>query len=292
MLSVAKLVEVADVSRVFRTPEGEVQALDGVSFDVQQGEFLSVVGPSGCGKSTLAMLIAGLLRPTAGSITVGGRLVDRPQTDLGIVFQNPVLLAWRSALDNVLLQIDMRGLDVGAYRERATALLGAVGLAGFERRLPHELSGGMRQRVAICRALIHEPPLLLMDEPFGALDALTRDQMTLDIQGVWARGKTVMFITHSITEAVFLSDRVIVMTPRPGRIDTIVDVDLPRPRRLGLRETPAFARYATSIRDRFMAHGVLRDIRDGGPDMAPKPPALGTAPGNPAPSSMPPRDGA
>jgi NitT/TauT family transport system ATP-binding protein len=260
MMSGAKLVEVADASRVFRTPEGEVRALDGVSFDVQQGEFLSVVGPSGCGKSTLAMLIAGLLRPTSGAITVGGRVVDRPQTDLGIVFQNPVLLAWRTALDNVLLQIDMRGLDVARYRDRAQSLLAVVGLAGFERRLPHELSGGMRQRVAICRALIHDPPLLLMDEPFGALDALTRDQMTLDIQGVWARGKTVLFITHSITEAVFLSDRVLVMTPRPGRIDTVVEIDLPRPRRLGLRETPAFADYARLIRDRFMAHGVLRDI--------------------------------
>jgi NitT/TauT family transport system ATP-binding protein len=260
MMSGAKLVEVADASRVFRTPEGEVRALDGVSFDVRQGEFLSVVGPSGCGKSTLAMLIAGLLRPTSGAITVGGRVVDRPQTDLGIVFQNPVLLAWRTALDNVLLQIDMRGLDVARYRDRAQSLLGVVGLAGFERRLPHELSGGMRQRVAICRALIHDPPLLLMDEPFGALDALTRDQMTLDIQGVWARGKTVLFITHSITEAVFLSDRVLVMTPRPGRIDTVVEIDLPRPRRLGLRETPAFADYARLIRDRFMAHGVLRDI--------------------------------
>jgi NitT/TauT family transport system ATP-binding protein len=260
MMSGAKLVEVADASRVFRTPEGEVRALDGVSFDVRQGEFLSVVGPSGCGKSTLAMLIAGLLRPTSGAITVGGRVVDRPQTDLGIVFQNPVLLAWRTALDNVLLQIDMRGLDVARYRDRAQSLLGVVGLAGFERRLPHELSGGMRQRVAICRALIHDPPLLLMDEPFGALDALTRDQMTLDIQGVWARGKTVLFITHSITEAVFLSDRVLVMTPRPGRIDTVMEIDLPRPRRLGLRETPAFADYARLIRDRFMAHGVLRDI--------------------------------
>jgi NitT/TauT family transport system ATP-binding protein len=256
----AKLVEIADVTRVFPTPEGEVRALDGVSFDVRQGEFLSVVGPSGCGKSTLTMLVAGLLRPTAGAITIGGRAVDRPQTDLGIVFQNPVLLAWRTALDNVLLQIEMRGLDARRHRARALALLGAVGLEGFERRLPHELSGGMRQRVAICRALIHDPPLLLMDEPFGALDALTRDQMTLDIQGVWARGKTVLFITHSLTEAVFLSDRVIVMTPRPGRIDAIVDVDLPRPRRLGLRETPEFAAYARMIRDRFMAHGVLRDI--------------------------------
>ncbi len=254
-------VEVSDLVRVFATAEGDVRALDGVSFDVRQGEFLSIVGPSGCGKSTLAMLIAGLLRPTAGLVALEGRVVDRPQTGLGIVFQNPVLLAWRSALDNVLLQIEMRGLDARHYRDRAMELLRSVGLDGFERRLPHELSGGMKQRVAICRALIHDPPLLLMDEPFGALDALTRDQMTLDIQGICARGsKTVVFITHSLTEAVFLSDRVIVMTPRPGRIDDIVDVVLPRPRRLAVRESPAFAAYARQIRDRFMARGVLHDI--------------------------------
>ena len=258
-----KFVEVSDVVRVFPTPEGEVRALDGVSFDVQEGEFLSIVGPSGCGKSTLAMLIAGLMRPSAGLVAVGGRTVDRPQTSLGIVFQNPVLLAWRSALDNVLLQVEMRGLDARQYRHSATELLASVGLEGFEKRLPHELSGGMKQRVAICRALIHDPPLLLMDEPFGALDALTRDQMTLDIQGICARGsKTVLFITHSITEAVFLSDRIIVMTPRPGRIDGVLDVELPRPRRLAVREGPAFAAYTRQIRDRFMARGVLRDIED------------------------------
>ncbi len=258
------LVEVLDVSRAFATPGGEVRALDGVAFDVRAGEFLAIVGPSGCGKSTLTMLIAGLLRPTAGAVRINGRVVDRPQTDLGIVFQNPVLLAWRSALDNVLLQIEMRGLDPRRYREAARQLLGSVGLEGFEHRLPHELSGGMRQRVAICRALIHDPPLLLMDEPFGALDALTRDQMALDIQGLCTRGgKTVLFITHSISEAIFLADRVIVMTPRPGRVDAVVEVELPRPRRLGVREQASFAAYARLVRDRFLAHGVLRDL-DGG----------------------------
>jgi NitT/TauT family transport system ATP-binding protein len=263
MLSVQKFVEVSDVTRIFPTPEREVRAIDGVSFDVRGGEFLSIVGPSGCGKSTLTMLIAGLMRPTSGAIAVDGRAVSRPQTDLGIVFQNAVLLAWRSALDNVLLQVEMRGLAARQYRDRAMELLRSVGLDGFERRLPHELSGGMRQRVAICRALIHDPPLLLMDEPFGALDALTRDQMTLDIQGICVRGgKTVLFITHSITEAVFLSDRVLVMTPRPGRIDTTIDVDLPRPRRLAVRESPAFAAYAREIRDRFLARGGLRDIEE------------------------------
>ncbi len=256
-----KFVEVSEVSRRFRTPEGEVHALDSVSFDVRAGEFLSIVGPSGCGKSTLVMLIAGLMPPTGGVITIGGLVVDRPQTNLGIVFQSPVLLAWRSALDNVLLQLEMRGLDAAAHRERARALLASVGLEGFENRYPYELSGGMRQRVSICRALIHDPSLLLMDEPFGALDALTRDQMALDIQRIWAKGqKTVLFITHSIIEAVFLSDRVLVMTPRPGRIDATIEVDLPRPRRLALREDARFAAYTRQIYDRFMAHGVLRDI--------------------------------
>jgi NitT/TauT family transport system ATP-binding protein len=259
-----KFVQVSEVSRRYRAPAGDVHALEGVSFDVHEGEFLSVVGPSGCGKSTLVMLIAGLLPPTSGVITIGSTVVDRPQTNLGIVFQSPVLLAWRTALDNVLLQLEMRGLPTAAHCARARALLASVGLVGFEDRHPHELSGGMQQRVSICRALIHDPPLLLMDEPFGALDALTRDQLTLDIQRIWAGGqKTVIFITHSITEAVFLADRVLVMTPRPGRIDSIVEVDLPRPRRLAIREDPRFGAYTRRIHARFMAHGVLRDIEEG-----------------------------
>ena len=254
------LVEVRDVSRRFRTPGGDVHALDRVSFDVREGEFLSIVGPSGCGKSTLVMLIAGLLAPTSGAVAVAGTTVDRPQTRLGIVFQSPVLLAWRTALDNVLLQCEMRGRVTEAQRVRARELLEGTGLGGFEARYPHELSGGMRQRVSLCRALIHDPPLLLMDEPFGALDALTRDQLTLDLELLRARaGTTVVFITHSITEAVFLSDRVLVMTPRPGRIDTVLDVELPRPRRLAVREDPRFAAYTRRINDRFMAHGVLKE---------------------------------
>jgi NitT/TauT family transport system ATP-binding protein len=254
------LLEVADVARYFQARDGGVSALEHMSFDVRRGEFVSVVGPSGCGKSTLAMIVAGLLAPTSGRVTLDGKIVDRPQTNLGIVFQNPVLLAWRRALDNVLLQIEMRDLPTAAYVEHARALLTSVGLAGFEARYPHELSGGMRQRVSICRALVHDPPLLLMDEPFGALDALTRDQMVLDLQSLCSRGgKTVLFITHAITEAVFLSDRVLVMTPRPGTIDTIVTIDLPRPRRLAVREDPRFGAYTRAIHERFLARGVLRD---------------------------------
>jgi NitT/TauT family transport system ATP-binding protein len=259
-----EFIQVRDIVHVFSGDSGAVRALGGITLNVRAGEFLSIVGPSGCGKSTLAMLIAGLLRPTAGRIEIGGREITGPHTDLGIVFQNPVLLAWRTALDNVLLQIEMRGLDRGAYRARALSLLDKIGLQGFHRRLPHELSGGMRQRVAICRALIHNPPLLLMDEPFGALDALTRDQVVLDIQNLHAGdAKTVVFITHSIEEAVFLSDRVVVMTPRPGRLDAVIDIELKRPRPLGMREERRFVDYARLIRERFVRSGVLHDIVEG-----------------------------
>jgi NitT/TauT family transport system ATP-binding protein len=176
------------------------------------------------------------------------------------VFQNPVLLEWRTALGNVMLQAEAKKLERGSAERRARALLAAVGLAGFEDKYPHELSGGMRQRVSICRALIHDPPQLLMDEPFGALDALTRDQLVLDLQRICnERRMTVLFITHSVPEAVFLSDQVIVMTPRPGRIDRVIDIELPRPRTLALRETPEFARYNREILDLFLARGVLRE---------------------------------
>ena len=258
-----KTVAASGITHVFDTQQGEVTALEEVSFDIRSGEFVSLIGPSGCGKSTLLMLIAGLLMPTRGSISIDGSPVVKPETNLGIVFQNSVLLAWRNALDNVLLQFEMRGISASAYRERAHAMLASVGLEGFEGRFPYELSGGMQQRVSICRALIHDPPLLLMDEPFGALDAITRDQMALDFQQMWADGeKTAILITHSISEAVFLSDRIIVLTPRPGRIDSVVDVDLPRPRHLSLREEPQFVEYLRFLRERFLVHGVLRDIGD------------------------------
>ena len=258
-----KTVEVSGVTHVFDAQQGEITALEGVSFDIRSGEFVSLIGPSGCGKSTLLMLVAGLLMPTRGTISIEGARVVQPETNLGVVFQNSVLLAWRSALNNVLLQLEMRGIAASSHRERARAMLASVGLEGFENRLPHELSGGMQQRVSICRALIHDPPLLLMDEPFGALDAITRDQMALDFQRMWADGKkTVILVTHSISEAVFLSDRIIVLTPRPGRIDSVVDVDLPRPRHLSLREEPQFTEYLRFLRERFLVHGVLRDVGD------------------------------
>jgi NitT/TauT family transport system ATP-binding protein len=253
------MIEIRDVSKRYATAGGEVPALDAVSLEVGEGEFVSLLGPSGCGKSTLLLLVAGLLPPSTGTIRVAGRPVTRAQTDVGIVFQSPVLLDWRTVLRNVLLQVESRKLDLATHRPRAVELLRSVGLGGFEDRYPFELSGGMRQRAAICRALIHDPPLLLMDEPFGALDALTREQMRLDIERLWLeRRKTVLFITHSIAEAILLSDRVVVMSPRPGRIDAVFDVPLPRPRHLAVQESPEFARCHQRITDLFLARGVLR----------------------------------
>jgi NitT/TauT family transport system ATP-binding protein len=252
-------VEIAAVSQVFRRAQMETRALERVDLSVKPGEFVAVVGPSGCGKSTLLKIIAGLLVPSTGKVEIVGRPVSGPYTDLGVVFQSPVLLDWRTILDNVLVQIDLRGGNPAAYRDQARALLAKVGLAEFETRMPRELSGGMRQRTAIVRALIHEPPLLLMDEPFGALDALTREQMRIDLEKLWLeRGQTTFFITHGISEAVALADRVIVMTPRPGRIERIIEIDLPRPRHKAVISSRRFADYCDEITECFMRHGVIQ----------------------------------
>jgi NitT/TauT family transport system ATP-binding protein len=256
----AAAVSIDGVSKVYETRGEPVFALDNVSLTIRPGEFVSLLGPSGCGKSTLLLLLAGLVPYTAGTITIGETVVKKPYTDLGIVFQDAVLLDWRRVLGNILLQAEMRGIDKKACRGRAQELIEMVGLAGFEDRYPFELSGGMRQRVSICRALLHDPPLLLMDEPFGALDALTRDQLNLDLQHLWLNSrKTVAFVTHSISEAVFLADRVVVMSPRPGKIERILEIDLPRPRPLSVRETPEFGRYTNEIRQVFSSLGILRD---------------------------------
>ncbi len=253
------LIHANQLSKSYPTATGAVAAVDAVSLDVAANEFVSVVGPSGCGKSTLMLMLAGLVPVSDGTVAIGGKPVTQPFTDVGIVFQDATLLEWRTVLENVMLQIEVRGYDPGQYRERACKLLHTVGLDGTEGRLPHELSGGQRQRVALVRALIHQPALLLMDEPFGALDALSRDQLNLDLQDVWrARPTAVVFITHSISEAVFLSDRILVMTPRPGRIAANLRIDLPRPRPMSIRETPAFGAYAKQIRGLFEELGVLR----------------------------------
>jgi NitT/TauT family transport system ATP-binding protein len=252
--------EVRDLTMIYASADGPVRALDRVSFAQKRGEFVSLVGPSGCGKSTMLMIAAGLLEHSNGTVLVEGASPTSARSDIGIVFQNHVLLEWRTVLGNVMLQAEARGLDLAAAEKRARFLLKSVGLEGFENKYPKHLSGGMKQRVSICRALLHEPPHLLMDEPFGALDALTRDQLTLDLQRIVAdREMTALFITHSISEAVFLSDRVVVMTPRPGKIDKIIDIDLPRPRRLAVRETPEFAEYSRQILKVFLDSGVIRD---------------------------------
>jgi NitT/TauT family transport system ATP-binding protein len=242
------------VSKTFDTRGGAVKALDNVSLNLRGGEFVSVVGPSGCGKSTLLSIVAGLKRASTGKVTIGSTPVNGPYEKAGIVFQKDLLMEWRTALDNVLLQVELRGLRKKDYVDRALDLLAKVNLQDFANKYPRELSGGMRQRVSICRALIHDPPILLMDEPFGALDALTRDEISADLTKVCEEtGKTVVFITHSIAEAVHLSDRVIVMSPRPGKVLDDIRIDLPRPRQIQVRDTPEFGAYAQRIRAKLMA---------------------------------------
>jgi NitT/TauT family transport system ATP-binding protein len=260
MKSAAVYASVRAVDKVYHARKGDVLALKGIDFDLCQREFLSIVGPSGCGKSTLLKCLAGLAPVTAGTVEVKGVRVDGPPQNMGIVFQRDVLLEWLDILDNVLLPIRYARLPRSDWEPRARELLATLGLKGFERRSPWELSGGMRQRVSICRALLRNPELLLMDEPFGALDALTRDELNVELQRVWvADAKTVLFITHSIVEAVFLSDRVLVMSRHPGRILETVEIDLPRPRPLSIRETPEFGAYVSRIRRLFESMGVLKD---------------------------------
>jgi NitT/TauT family transport system ATP-binding protein len=248
-----------DVSKIFETIEGDrIHALADIQFSVGEAEFVSVVGPSGCGKSTLLRLLAGTLPATAGEIFLRGSPVTGPRRDIGIVFQSATLLPWRNVLQNTLLPVDVQGLDRTTFTERAHKLLQMVGLEGFERKYPFELSGGMQQRVSITRALVHDPAVLLMDEPFGALDALTREQMNLDLQRIWQSArKTVFLITHSISEAVFLADRVLVMSPRPGRIVAELEVDLERPRTLDVMGTLEFGRMVKTIRHALAATEAL-----------------------------------
>jgi NitT/TauT family transport system ATP-binding protein len=251
-------VAIRAVSKVYAAKDGQVPALGPVDLDIGAGRFVSLVGPSGCGKSTLLLMVAGLLDITEGGIEVAGKAVKGPQTDIGIVFQGNVLVDWRDALGNVLLQIEMRGLSRKDYEQPARDLLASVGLADFAHRYPYELSGGMQQRTAFCRALIHDPPLILMDEPLGALDAMTREQLRGDLEKLWmATRKTVIFVTHSIDEAVQLSDEVVVISPRPGRIVRRVAVDLPRPRSLELRQGAEFQRLVGEIKQIFLGYGVI-----------------------------------
>jgi len=246
-------IEVKGLSKVFDADAGATKALDNVDLTVRKGEFVSILGPSGCGKSTLLMILAGLVSSSSGTVAVSGNEVVRPLTDVGIVFQRDLLFDWRTILENVMLQADIRGLNRKASQQKAMSLLETVGLKGFENRRPWELSGGMRQRVALCRALLHDASVLLLDEPFGALDAITRDQINMDLQAIWLREKrTSVLVTHSISEAIFLSDRVVVMSTRPGRIVYEARIDLPRPRTVAMRDTPEFVGYQAKLRDSIM----------------------------------------
>jgi NitT/TauT family transport system ATP-binding protein len=251
-------VSVNELSKHYSSPEGSICALQQISFSVGEGEFVAIVGPSGCGKSTLLKILAGLLAPTQGEARLRGTPITGPRHDIGVVFQSPVLLPWRTVLENVLLPVDVQRQRRDRYVKAARELLSLVGLEGFENRYPWELSGGMQQRVAITRALIHDPGMLLMDEPFGALDAMTREQMNVELQRIWLERKnTVVFITHSIPEAVFLADRVLVMAPRPGRIIDTLEVNLPRPRGLEAMNSPEFCANVDSIRGQFSAKAVV-----------------------------------
>jgi NitT/TauT family transport system ATP-binding protein len=252
-------VSFAGLGKVYPGTDGEIVALGDVTFDIGHGEFVAVLGPSGCGKSTLMLLAAGLEFPTSGSVLIGEKPVTRPVTEIGIVFQEHALYEWRTILENIMLQAEIRRLPRAGIEKRARELLERTGLSDFASKYPFELSGGMRQRAAICRALVHDPPFLFFDEPFGALDALTREQMRIDLEKLWLeRRPTVLFITHSIPEAVALADRIIVMTPRPGQIDTILSIDLPRPRDKAVLASARFADYCESITERFMARGVIK----------------------------------
>ena len=228
------MIRLSGVSRTFTGRSGTVEALRGIDLEVADGEFVAVLGRSGCGKSTMLRLIAGLLPATAGEITVAGERITKPRRDIAMMFQRPALLPWRTVLDNVLLPVQIYGRRKADFRDRAHDLLELTGLAGFEKRMPHELSGGMQQRAALCRSLIAQPRVLLMDEPFSALDALTREELSGELQRVHMENKaTIVFVTHSIDEAVLLADRVVVLSPRPGRIREILDISIPRPRTLG-----------------------------------------------------------
>jgi NitT/TauT family transport system ATP-binding protein len=253
MTAATAAVKVDGLTKAFDTGV----AVEGLSFDVGENEFVTVVGPSGCGKSTMLRMVSGLVPPTDGKVYIRGKEVHGPIGDVGMVFQAPVLLPWRTTIKNILFTAEMRGENPGQYRQRALDLIKLASLEGFEKRYPHELSGGMQQRAAICRALLLNPSLLLMDEPFGALDIMTREKMGFELLKIWSANKTtVLFVTHSITEAVLLSDTIIVMTARPGKAKAVLTVDLPRPREVKTLRDPRFMELAGAVRDNIEAQWV------------------------------------
>lgn len=253
-----ELIKLTQLKKIYESRNGPIHAVGPVDLSLQKGEFISFLGPSGCGKSTLILMVAGLLPASEGTVLIGNQIVDRPYTDIGIVFQTPVLVDWKDVLGNVLLQIEMRGLDPDQYRDNAVKLLESVGLGGALHQRPYELSGGMQQRTAFCRALVHDPPIVLMDEPLGALDAMTRTQLRSDLEKLWMRTKkSVLFVTHDIAESVQMSDKVVIISPRPGIVDREIVIDLPRPRDMDVRQSPEFLEYVREISDIFLNYGVL-----------------------------------
>jgi NitT/TauT family transport system ATP-binding protein len=253
------LVRITSLEKIYRSKDGnDIHALKDINLDIRAAEFISIVGPSGCGKTTLLKILAGILQRSSGEVVMQGKSLSGPSRELGVVFQAPVLLPWRTVLQNVMVPVEIQKRDRAAFEARARQLIAMVGLSGFESKYPSELSGGMQQRVGICRALVHDPSFLLMDEPFGALDAMTRESMNEELQRIWSESrKTILLVTHSIPEAVYLADRVVVMTPRPGRIVDVISVDLPRPRTLAMQNTAEFGRFVSGIRRHFSSAGTL-----------------------------------
>lgn len=252
------MISVRGLNKTYSTHDKKtINALSNIDLEIRQGEFVTVVGPSGCGKTTLLKILAGILRKSSGEIRVNGNPIDRPSRQLGVVFQEPLLLPWRTVMENIMVPIEVQKKGIASHREAAEKLISIVGLTGFEQKYPNELSGGMQQRVGIARSLIHDPDFLLMDEPFGALDAMTREQMNLDLLDIWdKRKKTALLVTHSISEAVFLADRIVVMSPRPGRIAEVIEVTLPRPRTLEMVNSAEFGRYVARVRRYFGSQGL------------------------------------
>ncbi len=252
------LIELAGVKKVFGSGTGAVHAFGPVDEVIEEGEFISLLGPSGCGKSTLMLMIAGLLDLTEGHITLAGRRVDGPQTDIGIMFQDNTLVPWRTVRGNVELQLEMRGIDPAERRSDVDDILASVHLEDFGDRFPYELSGGMQQRAAFCQAMIHGPKTMLLDEPLGKLDAMTRERIRTDLQALWMQQRsTVVFVTRSIEEAIQLSTRVAVITPRPGTIDKIIPIELPFPRDFEIKSSPEFINYVRETQEIFRGYGVI-----------------------------------
>ncbi len=252
------LIELTDVAKTFGQGADAVHAFGPVDLTIDDGDFISFLGPSGCGKSTLMLMVAGLLERTSGQIVLGGQPVDGPRTDIGIMFQDNTLVPWRTVRGNIELQLEMRGIDPTSAADRITVLLQSVHLQDFADRFPYELSGGMQQRAAFCQAMVHDPQIMLLDEPLGKLDAMTREQIRTDLQTLWMQQKpTVIFVTHSIEEAVQLSSRVAIITPRPGRVEKIIPIDLPFPRDFEVKNSPEFASYVRDIQEIFRGYGVI-----------------------------------